>query len=345
MGILNFLFGKKKEAAKPKSNGTPLPPSIEEPTIEWQTSKAHLLLLSRFLYGQNTNDAIRLDWEDVLGEPTQKALDRFISEGWLVPAPLSAKIAVTFKATEIKALLKEHKLPVSGRKDQGIERLVKAVPEEMSLKVAPLDIRECSPEARTIAEQFVAEREAEKEAAVAKSLEQLHLGDLRGASLTVAQFEAKQVFPRGLGIDWTKPNTSRDVQLLKTIFESRPKILTGLAEAEWNPLRVGGAMMYLWGTNKASKWLPADFIGTSKFDNDTAIRMVLFHAQHRANVESWRGHGLAIKKVDLLGSEDSCPACKKLAGKRFTIEKMPELPYEKCTHVMGCRCEALPVIR
>lgn len=137
MGILNFLFGKKKEAAKPKSNGTPLPPSIEEPTIEWQTSKAHLLLLSRFLYGQNTNDAIRLDWEDVLGEPTQKALDRFISEGWLVPAPLSAKIAVTFKATEIKALLKEHKLPVSGRKDQGIERLVKAVPEEMSLKVAP----------------------------------------------------------------------------------------------------------------------------------------------------------------------------------------------------------------
>ena len=342
MGILNFLFGKRMEAAKPNTQQPLL--SIKNESVDWRTSNAHLLLLSRFLYAQKARDAYSLQWDSVLGEPSKDAIDRFISEGLLVPSSLSAKLTYTFKAAEIKALLKEYKLPVSGRKEQGIERLVTVVPEEMTVKVAHLDIMECSSEARVIADRFVSERNAEKKSAHANSLEQLRLGDFLSASLTVAQFEAKQVFPRGLGIDWTNPNMERDVQLLNAIFNSRPKILTGLVESEWNPLRVSSAMMHLWGTNRASEWLPPDFVGISKLDNDTVARMVLFHAQHRTNIESWRRDKMEIKMVELLGSDDSCPACKKLAGKRFSIDKIPELPYEKCTHPMGCRCEALPVI-
>jgi hypothetical protein len=212
----------------------------------------------------------------------------------------------------------------------------------MTAKVAHLDIVECSFEARAIAEQFVAERKAEKETSEAKNLEQLHLGDFRSASLTVAQFVARQVFPRGLGIDWTKPHKDGDVELLKAIFESRPKIMTGLAETEWGPLRVGAAMMHLWGTNKASKWLPADFVGIPKFDHDTAAIRVLFHGQHRRNMPGYIGE--KDLKVDILGSSNPYHDCKKIAGKTYSVNKVPELPYEKCTHKIGCRCKVLPVI-
>jgi hypothetical protein len=214
----------------------------------------------------------------------------------------------------------------------------------MMAKVPNLDLVECSNDAKAIAEQFVSEEKGEREVAEKKSLEYLRLGDFRSASLAVSDFEAKQASPRGLGIDWTKPNTEGNVQLLEAIFESRPKILAGLPETDWQPLRIGAAMMHLWGTNKASKWLPVDFVGISKFDHDTAARMILFSVQHLSSIESWSKMASEIRKVEILGSEDSCPACKKLAGKRFSIDNIPELPYERCTHEMGCRCEVLPVI-
>lgn len=340
MGILDFVFGKKNEEVKPKSSTEQS--SVEKKAVDWRTSEAHLLLMSRFLYAQKAKDAVPPHWEDLLGEPPQRAVDRFVSEGWLVPASLSTKLDRTLNTTEIKRLLKERGLPVSGRKDQGIERLVRVAPEEMAAKVTHLDIMECSVKARAIAERFVAERKAEREGAEVKSIEQLRLGDFKRAILTVAQFEAKQVFPRGLGIDWTKPETESDIELLNVIFESRPKILNGLAEAEWEPLRIAAAMMYLWGTNEATKWLPTDFAGIPKFNHDTAARMVLFHGHHRREMAGYIGD--RDLRIEILGSSDPCPQCKKIAGKKYSVDKLLELPYEKCTHEMGCRCEASPVI-
>jgi hypothetical protein len=393
MGILDFLFGKKKEARPGPATGDSLPaeavaanrhaetrkedkledgilcsdgncigtigpdgrcnvcgkrsskpPSSERHNaFDWRTSKAHRLLLSRFLSAQSAK-TFPSGWEEALGEPPQRAADRFLSEGWLIPASSSSRLDRAFNGTEIRNMLREHGLRVSGRKREGIERLIAADPEGMAAKVAHLDYVECSPSARETAERFLAEEKTEREGADASCLEQLRLGDLSGASTTVAQFEAKQVFPRGLGVDWTNPDMVGNIGLLDGIFEARPKILAGLEESDWAPLRVAAAMMHLWGTNRASQWLPANFVGIPKFDHDTAARMILFFAQHRANAASWRKAGLRIKKVEILGTADSCPACAKLAGKRFTIDNIPELPYEKCSNEIGCRCEALPII-
>jgi hypothetical protein len=135
-----------------------------------------------------------------------------------------------------------------------------------------------APKARQVAERFVAAQEEKRRAVEMRSLQQLLTSDFLGASGTVAKFEAEQVFSRSVGIDWSKPDTKGHVEILKAIFEGRPKIIKGLAESEWEPLRVGAAMMYLWGTNKASRWLPEKFVGLQKFDDDTSARMVLFHA-------------------------------------------------------------------
>jgi hypothetical protein len=49
--------------------------------------------------------------------------------------------------------------------------------------------------------------------------------------------------------------------------------------------------------------------------------------------------------VEILGAGDSCPACRKIVGQRFAIDKIPELPYEHCTCDVGCRCVMTPVVK
>ena len=184
----------------------------------------------------------------------------------------------------------------------------------------------------------------EKRAKVEKQvIEHLTKRMFKEAILTVAAYEAEQTHPRGIGIDWKHYNPNHDVEMLKTIFESKPpKIIVRLRNEKLEALRVAAAMMTLWGKNKAKKWLPADFKTDLSFDVDTIARMRNFHATHRATLERYRSEKL--KYVEILPAPDSCEACRKLAGKRYEVNEAPELPNERCTHKMGCRCVFLPCI-
>ena len=332
MGMFDFLFGKKPSSPPPTTRQ-----AAPRKYIEWRVSEPHLLYLSRFLYAQNSEDAVQPHWEGVLGELPQAAMDRFTAEGLLVPASLTAKLDRTFKVVDLKPFLKERGLPVSGKKDVLIERLTTADPQGMTAKVAHLDIVECSSNARLIAEKYVTERRAAKDAAVAESLTFVRAKKFNEASQAVSCYEAKQVFPRGIGIDWSKKNSSRDLQVMETMFSSRPKILDGLAEDEWEPLRMAAAMMYLWGVNMAREWLPEEFVGVPRFDADTAVRMLLFHANYKLDLV--RFHEIGVKKATIEGCGDaSCDACRSIAGKTMPLAEIAELPHAACTNQLGCRC-------
>ncbi len=182
----------------------------------------------------------------------------------------------------------------------------------------------------------------EKRAKVEKQvIEYLTKRKFKEASLMVAAYEAEQTHPRGIGIDWKHYNPSRCIEILNTIFKNIPIIISHLEIEKLETLRIGAAMMALWGTNTAKKWLPVDFETGLPFDNDTTARMFLFYAQHRATLERYRSEGL--KHVEILPAPDSCEACRKLAGE-YELNKAPELPHEHCTHKMGCRCCFLPVV-
>jgi hypothetical protein len=103
-------------------------------------------------------------------------------------------------------------------------------------------------------------------------------------------------------------------------------------------------MMILWGVNSAKKWLPTDLSLNLPFDNDTAARMVSFHALHNSHIAEYKKNRDVIKAVEILASPDSCDECKKFAGKRYSLDNVPELPHEKCTHKHGCRCTTVPVV-
>ena len=160
------------------------------------------------------------------------------------------------------------------------------------------------------------------------------------ASQCMVEYEAKQVRPRGLGTDWKKVNPAGYAHFIEAIWNGRPKILSRLSDAEIRVLAIGAAMMELWGTNICDKWLPPNFHTDLQLSNSTAARMLLFFAQSRAALEGYRSSGV-VNYVVVLGSGDSCDACKKIIG-NYSLDDVPELPHPECTHAMGCRCSAAP---
>ena len=170
--------------------------------------------------------------------------------------------------------------------------------------------------------------------------------DYEGASRAVARFESTQPGSRGMGMDWKNHDPRPDVFILSVIFGEVPEIVASVQPALLNQLQMAAAQMHLWGTNKATSYLPGGFSTGIALDADTAARMFIFRAQHRQKIEEYKG--MDVRKVRILGAGNSripaCPACQALNGKTYSLGKAPALPFKNCTCSVGCRCIAQPVI-
>jgi hypothetical protein len=308
-------------------------------------SNAHLLFLSKFLHPRTPDDFAESDvWETVLEENPKQAIKRFLDEGVLAQADLSDQLDYRYKVTELKDMLKKQGLIVSGRKGDLIQRLIQANPDSMKQVVAGLIILICSEQGREIVEQYIANEKAKQNKIEQQVLDYLRQRKFKEASLTVASYEAEQVFSRGTGTDWKHYNPKQDITMLNIIFGSKPKILACLNDDQLDTLRLAAGMLYLWGTNQGQEWLPPDFQTGLAMDNNTVVRMFYFYASHQANIDNYKQSGV-VKQVEILATQNSCDACKKISGKRFKLNNVIELPYEHCTHEMGCRCTVVPIVK
>jgi len=307
---------------------------------DWRTSAAHLLLLSKFIEPKQLEDyANREEWKSPLEEEPAKAISRFIKEGLLVEGGLEDRLNYRYKVTDLRGLLKERNLKVSGNKDELISRLIEYDRKGVEKLVSGLKLVKCSMQGRTLAEDYLATVKEQRQLAEEQTLLALKDRNFRKASQIVSSYEAQQVFPRGIGIDWKNYDTRRDVMMLEMIFSSMPKILKGLDRSKYEKLRLVASMMHLWGTNKGGEWIEQDFVTGIRYDTDTAARMILFHAHFLYNLQEYKEMG--VKRayfISYVNDDFICPECKKLDGKGFKISELPELPYEKCTSEMGCRC-------
>lgn len=313
--------------------------------FDWRKSRAHLLLLSKFLHPQSAEGFAKADyWKDVLGETPQKAIKRFEDEGVLVTPGLAEHLEYKYRVSDLKAMLKQRGLPVSGRKADLTSRLVEADHDGMKKATAGLTVLHCSDHGQEIAKQYLAAEKEKRDAAEREVLAMLREGRYREASVLVASHEANQVFSRGINIDWKNHDPSGDVAALKAIFGPPPRILARLDQDKLEPLRLAAGMMYLWGTSEAKSWFPTDFETGLAMDNEAAARMFLFHGYYQADLEWYRRGG--IKSVQIIGHKDQhqCEACGKLASRKYKLSEVPELPYEKCTSDLGCRCTTGAVV-
>lgn len=306
---------------------------------DWRKSPAHLLLLGKFLEPRTAEDFSKSDkWNDVLKESPQQAIKRFIDDGMLTRADLSGHLTYKFKVNELKDMLKQRGLPVSGRKEDLIARLVQADTEGMKKAVAGLSVIHCTEQGRTIVGQYLNGEKEKRTKVEHEVMDAIRKRKFKEASRLVAAFESEQVFQRGIGIDWNNYSTSRDVAILRNIFDSTPKKLTSLKADFSEQLRIAAGMMHLWGTNRGKEWLsPGETTGLG-IDSDSAIRMLLSYAMYRHEIADYKRIG--VKTVKILTCNDShvCDECRKLASKNHKLSEVPELPYEKCTCEFGCRC-------
>lgn len=305
--------------------------------FNWKKSPAHCLLLSKFIKPQSTDYFLKSDdWEEVLNEPPTKALSRFEDQGLLEKVNLNVLLDYKYKVTELKLILKERGLPVSGRKVDLIERLIGADPAGMQKAVINLSLQQCTDHGRKIAEEYLAQENERKAMVEEGTLNALQNRRFLEASRMVASFEAQQVFQRGMNIDWKYHNPDQNMTILNAIFQAKPKIVSSLTADQIEHFRIAAGMMYLWGASQAVAWLPGDLKTDLCIDNDTASRMILLYANHQRRVVQYREAG--VKTVEVLSTDDSCQNCKDLAKKKYKVCDVPDLPYEKCTNEMGCRC-------
>lgn len=313
--------------------------------FNWRKSNAHLLLLSKFLRPRTIDAFTGSDgWKAVLRESPQKAIKRFMDDGVLIQAHLSSQLDYKFKVAELKVMLKQRGLAVSGRKEDLINRLIQADSEGMEKAVAGLRIFLCSEHGKEIAEQYLSSENAKKDELEKQVFQYLEHRKFKQASLSVAAYESGQVFPRGIGIDWKSHDSARDIEILNSIFGNKPKILSQLKDEHLAALRLAAGMISLLGTNEVDKWLPPNFETGLAMGNDAAARMFLFYASYQADIANYRQSGV-VKQVEILATKDSCGACKKISGKRYKLSEVPELPYEHCTHEMGCRCTVAAIVK
>jgi hypothetical protein len=305
----------------------------------WKNSPAHLLLLSKF---RNADSPTRFDdtnyWEAVLKEQPSKVIKRFIEDGALEPADLKRLVDYKFNASDLKTMSKERGLKVSGRKEELILRLIDNDPQAMNEATKDLNLYQCTTEGMKLAENYIEGEKAKRAAAEQEVFNLLTRGEFFKAVNVVANYEASRVFPRGLGIDWKNYDPTSDIDSLKLIFGTETEILEGIEKNRLNQLRLGAGMMLLWGTNTAKQWISDEFETGIHIDGDAACRMFVFHASHFRNMRGYKEAG--VKTVEVLGVNDgsTCDECRKINGKKYKLENVPDLPYGKCKCEIGCRC-------
>jgi len=310
-----------------------------EQNSDRRNSPAHLLLLSKFRAGASLKSFHDADhWATALKEKPSEVIEHFVKEGLLEPTGLLELVAYKFKTSDLKSILKGNGLKVSGRKDELIQRLVDNNAQAMCEATKDIDLYQCTAVGAQLAESYLAAEKTKRECAERDVLDLLGRGEYSEAVRVVAQFEALQVFPRGMGIDWKNHDWAPDIESLKTIFNSTPAILLRIDELRLKQLRLAAGMMQLWGTNTALHWFPEGIDTGINLDWDAACRMFVFHSSYIRNMTNYREMG--ARTVEVLGviDENTCSECRRISGKKYPLASVPELPFAKCTSEIGCRC-------
>ncbi|MCC6602475.1 MAG: SUMF1/EgtB/PvdO family nonheme iron enzyme [Anaerolineae bacterium] len=118
----------------------------------WRESAGHMLLLNTFLEPRSvsaqSNLPGRATWEATLGEPVEKAVERFRVQGVLaeiLPKNHLTLVLAEKTVAELTGLLEAHGLPVSGRKAELVERLVENVAPQLFHLLPGEPLLQCTP--------------------------------------------------------------------------------------------------------------------------------------------------------------------------------------------------------
>ena len=255
------------------------------------------------------------------------------ADGMLTTGDLSECLDYALKIPELKTLLKERDLATTGRKSDLISRLVSADPKGMQRATKGLTLLKCSAEGQAHANAFLEAENKALERAHADSLDALRLGDFGRAQHIEEDYRRERAYGIGVSLTCRYIRTFRCWNGFSEVGRDTRQG-TGGTNAR---APTGRGMMFVWGENCNRGWVSLDFQTGLVMDNEAAARMLLFYALHALDLRQYRETEV-VRRVEVLCASDPCPACRKLSGHKYSLDKVPELPHEKCTSEMGCRC-------
>jgi hypothetical protein len=167
--------------------------------FEWQKSRAHLLFLSSRSYPlrvfRSDSSCLHIlsveyvnastSWEGVLGENPGQAIERFLNQGLLIEGDSHATLTDRFNVQELKDLLRQRGLRLSGCKSDLIQRLLETDPKGMETALGGYKILLLTGHGREIVGEFLQKEKDEREAVERQMAEHLRRGQFKEACISL----------------------------------------------------------------------------------------------------------------------------------------------------------------
>jgi hypothetical protein len=299
--------------------------------FDWRTSPVHLDLLSKFEKGRDIAQV--MDWQhlkDTLGEPTKLAIDRFIDESVLVPCTLQESVSKLVTVSDLKELLKERELRLSGKKADLVDRLVEADRAAAEEIVGKRRIMKCSSEAIKLLNAFEEERDVAEAQAKTNAHRLLLERNVRDAYREYIQYTRRYRSP-----DFSSPHQAEQLEMT---LSASPDALSDLDASALAHLQAAVAMSQLWYGEDPLRWLPESF-PADVINSRTAASYLTRAAGFKRQIAQASEYEWEVRVVFSPYDVDSCGLCKQYNGKEFPPGDVPNFPLHGCTSETGCMCE------
>ena len=237
---------------------------------------------------------------------------------------------------QLKGLCRSRNLKLSGKKPELVARLAETDLSEID-QLAPLgDKYICSKAGRELAEAYKQRMKSEKLDTQLRSADLLDARDIKGAVKLVCEYEARQVFQRGMGVNWT--SGTEGLPVVKSIYSAQKAFLHAVSPGDLANIRLVAALDFLWGEEVT--FIPDRDrpVRGCRYSLGIAARQLQFHHNHGPGSKNIEKIPDYFEAEYLAPHEGECPACQARNGKKFPLNQLPELPSEDCTCELGCRC-------
>lgn len=299
--------------------------------FRWQESSPHLDLLEKFTKPRDVNQVIT--WQFVrqtIGEDTESAIDRFIRDGVLIPSTIEETLECIFQAAQLRKLLQERNLKLTGSKSELVERLVLSDRSGMEKIAQKGRVMKCSSTALELLSEHEKKKQLALDSAKKQSFNALKSNDPPNAYKIYATYQKAYVTP-------TFESNSYQVEELMNVLNSQPKILSAVSKENLMLLKAIAGMHLLWQDESLVSLSSSNNLSGLRNDR-IAINYILAHTRITEGIERYKEYAKQVKIEFDSGDIDSCELCQALNGKVFDIDKVPELPMIGCTSDTGCKC-------
>jgi hypothetical protein len=300
--------------------------------FDWMESPPRLDLLSKFVKPRDAQQV--MNWQflkQTLRENPETVIERFVRDGALVSASIEESLECLLQVTQLKKLLQERGLKVSGSKNDLVERLVSTDHEGVGKIVRKNRVMKCSPMALEILSKYEKKKQHALDDAKKQSFESLKNNIPKDACKIYVAFQREFIDP-GFELH------PLEVGELQNILSSQPKILAGISPNNVILLRAAACMESLWRDESPEIWLPTTFTSGMK-NNRVALNYLTTHARIKGELEDAKDDTKSVKFEFFPGDIESCELCQSLKGKIFEIDQVPELPMIGCKSDIGCQCQ------